>query len=472
MTDGRNIMQCFALASTRAALSAALLVAGLSGPVTAQPVESAPLPAPPPTIEPIADGAVAEPSVDLAVEPVVEPALDPALDPTLEQAVDPAADPIGDLISASDAVEPTAVAPPPVAVVEPMPPRDPFLIEAVPVDASGPNTVAARERGLDQGRMAAYRRLIRRLLPVEAQASVANLSQADVIDLVQEFSVANERSSAVRYLADLTIKFNPSSVRALFGSRQVPFAEIPSRPLIVVPVARLDAALPAVLWGDPDPWLSAFSRLPPGDGLVPLVMPLGDMADIAALTADQALAGDVDALRAFAEARGGDGVVLAVVEPSLETPDAVQAMVSEFRNGGGRFDITLATAGRGLSLLDPALDQAAAATLREVEEAWKRRTQLEVGVAGEIVAISDIAALADWLSLKTKLRNVPIVNRVDLQAITRSRVQVAVAHAGTTEQLRAAMALQALDLAEADGIWMIAVRGARPADSASAPPAF
>lgn len=432
MDNGRTLMQCIALASMGAVRGLALILA-VSVPVfAAQPPAPEAAPAPPAQETP----AETAPTDSIPTE---------------------ATDPIGSLISADEP------APPPVAMPEPLPPRDPFLIEAVPVDASGPNTVAARERGLDQGRMAAYRRLIRRLLPVEAQAAVASLSQSEVIDLVQEFSVANERSSAVRYLADLTIKFNPSSVRALFGSRQVPFAEIPSRALVIVPVTRLDAAAPAMVWGDPDPWLAAFARLPPSDGLVPLLIPLGDMSDISALTVEQALSGDVDALRSFAAARGADGAIVAVVETSPETPDAVQVTVSEFRNGGGRFDTTIATAGRGLSLLDPALDQAAAATLREVEEAWKRRTMLEVGVAGEIVAISDIAALADWLTLKTKLRNVPIVTRVDLQAMTRNRVQVAVAHAGTTDQLRAALALQALELTEADGIWMIGstVRPAR-----------
>ena len=348
----------------------------------------------------------------------------------------------------------------PVAVMSSLPAIEPFLIAGVPVDASGPNTVAARERGLTQGRVAAYRRLIERLVPSEHIPTVASLSATEIIDLVQEFSVANERSSAVRYLADLTIRFNASAIRALFSRLQVPFAEIPSRPLVVVPVTRLDPTVSATLWGDPDPWLSGWAAAVSNDGLAPLHIPLGDISDINALSADQAFDQDLDALRRFAEARGADGVVLAVVENSFETPGALQVSLAEIRNGGGRVDTTLGALGVGAATVDDALTAAAKASAREIEESWKRRTMLQAGVEGELVAIADVGRLDDWLRLKAKLREVPIVNRVDLQAMTRSRIQLAIGHAGTADQLRSALAVQAIEMTDVEGLWVLTMAGA------------
>ena len=308
--------------------------------------------------------------------------------------------------------------------------------------------------------MAAYRRLIQRLLPAEAVPGLMNLSQSDVIDLVQEFSVANERSSAVRYLADMTIKFNPTAVRALMSRQQVSFAEIPSRPLVVVPVTRLDSTVPATLWGDPDPWLAGWATAAVLDGLVPLRIPLGDIGDISALSVEQAFDKDTEALRRFAAMHGADGVVVAIAEASFESPGGVQVSLSEIRNNGARFETTLGPFGAEALNPEAGLDAAAAAAVREVEEAWKRRTMLQVGVGGEITAIADVTKLDDWLRLKAKLRNVPVVSKVELQAMTRNRVQLGISHAGTPDQLRAALSIQAIELSEVDGLWVLTMAGA------------
>jgi hypothetical protein len=349
-------------------------------------------------------------------------------------------DPIGALIAAQTG---------PVAVA-----IDPFLFEGVAIDASGPNTVAARESGLVQARVAAFQRLVARMVPAEHAPALLALPRDEIIDLVQEFSVANERSSAVRYLADVNVRFNPIAIRALFGQRQVPFAEIPSQPLVIVPLSRFEASGQPVLWGDPDPWLAAWTRLPPRDGLVPVIVPFGDIVDLGALSAEQVLAADVDAFRRYAELRGTAGVVVASIAAS-EQPGSVDLTLTEYRNAGARFEAVVGAFVVDQAAPDAALAAAVDAAAREIEQQWKRRTILDVGVGGEFAAIADITELQDWLRLRAKIRDVPIVRQVKLQAITRNRVQVSIAHAGTVEQMQAAMAIQGIGLTDEGGLWVL-----------------
>ena len=69
-----------------------------------------------------------------------------------------------------------------------------------------------------------------------------------------------------------------SGVVVVLRRGNVPFSETYARPLVVLPVYHEGDI--AVLWDEPNPWLSAWRDLPPADGLQPLMVPLGDLSDM------------------------------------------------------------------------------------------------------------------------------------------------------------------------------------------------
>jgi hypothetical protein len=106
----------------------------------------------------------------------------------------------------------------------------------VSVDVTATTVTEARERAFTDGRINALRVVLLRLV---SQADVARLPQPaadDVIQMVLEFSLANEHTSAVRYLADMTVRFNPTAVRALLRAAHVSFTEAVSRPMVLLPL--------------------------------------------------------------------------------------------------------------------------------------------------------------------------------------------------------------------------------------------
>ena len=126
--------------------------------------------------------------------------------------------------------------------------------------------------------------------------------------MVQDFSVAGERTSSVRYLADLTFRFRPSAVRSYLQQQGVAFAETRSKPVLVVPI--YGAAGQAVLWEEPNPWRATWATREPDDGLVPLSVPLGDLNDVSSIDAEQALDGDRARLSALARRYGAEDVLI------------------------------------------------------------------------------------------------------------------------------------------------------------------
>lgn len=372
----------------------------------------------------------------------------------------PAAGQTGPASDAAEVPRPTVVA-------------DPFLVRGVPVDVTAGSVIEARERGLTQARVAAFRRLIERMTLRESWDAIVPPPTADIIDMVLEFSVANERSSAVRYLAELNVRFDPAAVRAFLRAQNVAFAETPSDPLVVLPLYQDGPAAAPELWQDTNPWREAWAASLPNGGLVPFLLPLGDLQDIALVSADQAAAAEREAVLKLADKYAADGVLIARAIAAGET--SLNVALTELRVLGepwtGEVAVTLAAD----KPREEALKDAVAQAMRPIEDNWKQRHILRFGAGGRLTALIPVTGLQDWLSVKARLARVPVVERVDLEAISKTLVQVVVAYAGDEEQLQFAMKQYDLDLVRDGELWLLRsiARGApaapAPAAAAAAP---
>src|SRR6185437_11149732 len=184
-----------------------------------------------------------------------------------------------------------------------------FTVADIPVDATASSAVAARAAARVAGQRRAFRMLLERLTLVADRGRLPRVGDQQLTEMVRDFSVANERSSAVRYLASYTFRFRPDAVRKLLRDAGIPFAETVSKPVVVLAVLRRGDA--TLLWDDPNPWRAAWSDHNGGGGLVPFVVPLGDAADVAAVGPDEALAADRDALARVAALHGGGDILIA-----------------------------------------------------------------------------------------------------------------------------------------------------------------
>src|SRR5260370_3811767 len=130
-------------------------------------------------------------------------------------------------------------------------PADIFTVAGVPVDATASNAVAAREAARIDGQRRAFRILLERLTIAADHPRLPRVGDQQLTDMVRDFEVASERSSAVRYLATYTFRFRPDAGRTLLPDAGIPFAETVSKPVIVLAVLRRDD--PTLLWDDPNP---------------------------------------------------------------------------------------------------------------------------------------------------------------------------------------------------------------------------
>lgn len=333
-----------------------------------------------------------------------------------------------------------------------------FTISGVPVDGRGGTITEARSNGLRDGQIEALDRLYRRLVPRAYQANLPVLPSREAIDLVRDFSVSNERTTSGRYLADMTARFRLDSVRSVLRFAGVPFAETVSKPVAIVPAYQESIVSETVIWSDSNLWMDAWVQLPGAEGLVPRQLPFGDLEDLSMLRAEDAIARDVDRLTAWAGRYGADDVVIAKAS-LLGGLGAESIRVTLFftRTGAERSLDVPATGGQTWSQL---FSDAATEAWALIEDEWKRENMLRFDVTGQITALVPLNSLEDWLTVRSRLDKVPLIDRHELQAITRDRAQVTLYYLGDEDQLKLAMAQSDLGFVWQDEAWVIEDRAA------------
>ncbi len=355
---------------------------------------------------------------------------------------------------------------------------DVFTVEGVPLDATAATAARARDQALPAGQVAAFGRLMDRLVLSADRARVPALGYEAVSELVRDLELADERTSAVRYLARLTVRFRADAVRNFLRERGLIFAETRSKPLLVLPVLETAGAL--ALWDDPNPWRAAWKQVPPSDGLVPLVLPEGDLQDVAAIGAEQAVRGDDRPLQAVARRYGAADVLTA--RAAMRFPESQVAeggtgpwlQVTLTRFGTVQLEQTRVESffpeeGEGMDAL---LARAAVSVARQIEEGWKRNNRLRFDIGDELAVEVPLRSLDEWLEIRSRLESIAFVRRSDLVVLTRRAAVLRLNFIGDEEQLRLALAQNDLTLEPGATAWVLRMRagGGRNGNSPAGTP--
>ena len=338
----------------------------------------------------------------------------------------------------------------------------------VRVDATADSAAAARELARVDGQRRALALVIDRLSGSTDSSKRPSLDDKTVTDMVESFEVANERMSAVHYLADYTFHFRPSKVRRLVRSADDAPTDANSRPgivegdgkpLVVLPVYK-DSAM-TVLWDDPNAWREAWTRRSAASGVGRLTVPLGDANDLAIIDASRAEAGKPDALTAIAQRNGGDEAIVALATTRREGDQLVGLDLSTKRYRSGRLadaHSTTLDANPGESA-DDFLKRAADTVAAEIATASKKSPGLRSDQQASLAASVPIGSIGEWVRVRDRLASVPAIRKVDLLSLNRHEAKIQIKYVGGSDQLKSSLAGVDLGLDGTDPVWRLQLSG-------------
>jgi hypothetical protein len=339
-----------------------------------------------------------------------------------------------------------------------------FRVSGIPVDATAADAVAARRQALLDGQRAGLERLLRRLVPAEEASHLPPVGNLNVEHYVQNFEIADEELSATRYLAKLTVSYDPEAVRDLLRSEGLAAAETPSVPIVVLPVYVAPDG--ARLWPDNNPWWEAWAQNLDLERLLRLVMPLGDLEDINRATVEQVQARDRDALAALAGRYGSQDVLIVTAKllsggDTGAGPPSVQVAMEQI----GTLEQSnppQTLRGRPGQTLEELMAEAVRGLQDSLDERWKDANLLRFDQAGLMVVDIPIAGLADWVGIHKGLQSLPEVSQVEVATFARDKVRAQIRYFGDQSRLEEAFARLGLGLSRKGDSWLLLPTGGNP----------
>lgn len=332
-----------------------------------------------------------------------------------------------------------------------------FIVAKYPVEARADNAVAAKTQALADGQRAAFRSLLKRLVPVTAYPRIRTLASVKASDLIDGYKVRSERNSATEYIANLDFSFQSKTVRDLLRREGIPFSDEQAPAITVIPVWR-DG--PTGTPRDDPAWTNIWKGLDLEHALTPVTLQTL-RKEIQPSTINALAGGDGTAIRSLAGAYRSEYVVIAVAE-SDPTSRRLTVTLSG-RDAVGAFILPRTYR---LDASDPAYtsELAAVVALGVIEGRWKAtKTPGGAGVAGpggatDLLISVEFRGMSEWQDISRKLSATPGIQELEVAGLSARGARVTLRYAGGTERLTDALAGQGLALRNAGGNWIISAQ--------------
>ena len=330
-----------------------------------------------------------------------------------------------------------------------------YTVANYPVEASAENAVKAKEKALADGQQAAFRSLLKRLIPVTAFPRAKDLAHIRAAELVEAVRVRSERNSSTDYIASYDFSFQSKAVRDLLRREGIPFTDEQAPPVTLVTLWRTGAA-PSPR--DEAAWNTVWKGLDLENALTPIKLQPAK-ADLR--PAIEALAsGDSGALITLASEYRAEQLLVAVAEPEPDTGRLAVTLAG--RDAAGAFLL------RRHYRVDPAdpgyaRELAAVVALRTLEGRWKAtavRGGGDTAGAGQtdmLIAV-EFRGMAEWQDISRKLGATRGVEELEVAGLSARGARVTLRYAEGAEQLAQELARQGLNLRNSGGNWVLSLR--------------
>jgi hypothetical protein len=339
-----------------------------------------------------------------------------------------------------------------------------FQVSGIAVDATAGDAVAAREQALLQGQIEGLRRLLRRLTPAAEHDRLPTVGAAEIQRYVQNLEITDERVASNRYLAQLTVGYDPETVRNLLQGQALSYSETVSEPLVVLPVYQAPGG--PRLWPEDNPWWQAWAGHLDPERLLRLVLPLGDLEDMATVTADAAIAGDAAGLQALARRYGTDDVLVAIATPrggaTTAAGGAPPALGLDLRRDGIQANPPETLEGRAGETLGALMAEAVVGIQDTLDERWKAANLLRYDQAASMLVDIPIEQLADWVEISRGMEGLREIVGIEVASFARENVRAHIRYLGDPLRLEEALARIGLGLSREGESWRLLRMGASP----------
>lgn len=313
----------------------------------------------------------------------------------------------------------------------------------VSIDAVSANAALAREKAMAQANRNALYAVINRISTASSTNILDKLNDNQILNFIKEVTVITEKVSGNRYVADLKITINADILKTYLREKDAPVAALEDSQIVIIPVYRVQAGTPALLWEPENDWMQTWKDNQISSGQIK-VSAINDSDENKELSAEQALRLDGVSLDAVARRCGSNDI-----------------FVAEASRDGAILNLRLLSFKKGAILSkqypndETAFDNAVTDIKAAVFSELQKQTFSKENAQTEINVMYTYPALKDWISLQQNLGKIGQIKQVTTEAMGSRKAQFKLLFGGSIEGLAAAFAEQGFSLRNSNGFYIL-----------------
>lgn len=318
-----------------------------------------------------------------------------------------------------------------------------FSASRIRIDVTAENAAAAREQAMQDGQKKALMAVMERITPSYVTEQLPELVPDDILNFVQDISVSNEKTSSVRYMATLDVRFDPDAVRDLLRQNNLPYVRTSGKPLLILPLYKRSSSATPILWEEENAWLRAWVNRTTESYMIPLFVPLGGLSDSQLLSVEQISRGELDPARELAKRYDAEGILI------VELIRNGQSFTVKGRAMDGATASEIPNFSFSQQLVkntSATLSKAVKRVVDHLENVWKNEQMVQFNEAASLVAMVPVSDLKQWGMIKGRLDRIPIISSYYLQAARAGVLQLTVFFAEDMDRLKKEMGKRGLVL--------------------------
>lgn len=332
-----------------------------------------------------------------------------------------------------------------------------FAVQGVDVDVTSTDAAAAKNQALMDVQVKAFFELVERLGSPELAADLQQkLTPEDIAPYLRSLSIEKETSAPGRYIGRFTVRFLPQKMQKFFQDYGIRVPTQQADPILVLPVYRDPDG--NKLWED-NPWRKAWIDLKGEQGIVPIIVPLGDLEDTETLSVDDALKGDGIRLEAIRKRYGAPSLLVAQAQPA-DGGGLHVFIEGETKLGRVTVNKIYQPEDGSLATLE---DSAVAAfqamlvkTYKEVAAKLAAEEAARSANTRQSIAVSvPFTSPREWNAIRSRILTTPNVIGVDLSSLNTDGAVIRLVFTRTVEELQGNMQAAGLNLANTGSAWII-----------------
>lgn len=305
---------------------------------------------------------------------------------------------------------------------------DIFTISDIKVDVTDKNATIAKNKAMKNAQNTAFTKLLNRITLLPNGKEMPVLTEDEIVNLVQDLSVSDEKTSSVRYMASVNVRFNANEVQNLLQQNELPYITKTAELSILLPIMRYRLDEQGLLWEDENIWLKAFQNQNNHSDLVPIVIPKADDEDKLYFKSENIHREyDVDTMPLLLKYNAKQILVAeALVNLSL---GQVKVFVRPFNFEKSSIDNFFVT-----ELIDAPLDEvlnrAAQKVVYKLDENWRYKNALRFDAPTNLKVSVPIENLRQWTTIREKLDKISTIKKYVVTSIRKDKAQIEIFFVG------------------------------------------